>query len=424
MNTMRELIVIVSVAILTLGCGGSSKSERDTEQDDGVEVDDGVDVRDDGVDVPDDGRDVPDDGVVDTPDDGVDLPDEGGEIPDDGVDLPDDADTDTMCPPGTGDCNGDPSDGCETDTTSDPGHCGRCGHDCDGGACVASACQPVHVADPLGTSTGPWNGFLAVGPTYVYYGYAANPTGGVAMSAKDGSSSSCIECDVGMPRELATGSAAVFWANVGTNELKSAPLGGGTVSTLWGSGTMGTPVAVDSSHVYWYNDGGNAVMQANLDGSSPSNVATGQPNVNSIAAHSGYLFWISGGNLMEIDLSGGSPNTLASGMTHPKSVAADATHVYWATGDWDVANNELRRIPRGGGTTEVLATSFVWAIVLDATHVYAADNYGGDIWRVPKAGGTVEVLASGQPYPFDIDVDNVAVYWSSETDGGVGKVAK
>jgi hypothetical protein len=35
------------------------------------------------------------------------------------------------------------------DVTTSPIHCGRCGHDCGGGACVGGACQPVAVADAL-----------------------------------------------------------------------------------------------------------------------------------------------------------------------------------------------------------------------------------------------------------------------------------
>jgi hypothetical protein len=105
-------------------------------------------------------------------------------------------------------------------------------------------------------------------------------------------------------------------------------------------------------------------------------------------------------------------------------VAADATHVYYATGDWGAANT-LERIPRGGTTPEVLANESVYKIVLDATHVYAADGHGNRIWRVSKSGGTVEVLATtGSSHPFDIDLDADCVYWTSEMDGGVTKVAK
>lgn len=49
--------------------------------------------------------------------------------------------TDQECPEGRGDCNDDESDGCETDLTSDPDHCGHCGNVCEEGSCVLGRCE-------------------------------------------------------------------------------------------------------------------------------------------------------------------------------------------------------------------------------------------------------------------------------------------
>ncbi|AKV00197.1 Tryptophan synthase alpha chain [Labilithrix luteola] len=49
----------------------------------------------------------------------------------------------TACLPGFADCNGDPNDGCETDLTRHPAHCGACGHECDFGVgqpCIEGKC--------------------------------------------------------------------------------------------------------------------------------------------------------------------------------------------------------------------------------------------------------------------------------------------
>ncbi len=54
----------------------------------------------------------------------------------------------TSCRQGWGDCNGDPSDGCEVNLSSDQRHCGACGNECDalagqpciGGQCAVHAC--------------------------------------------------------------------------------------------------------------------------------------------------------------------------------------------------------------------------------------------------------------------------------------------
>ncbi|MBS2015217.1 MAG: hypothetical protein JST00_20175 [Deltaproteobacteria bacterium] len=54
------------------------------------------------------------------------------------------------CPRGFADCNGDPSDGCETDLRVHPSHCGGCGRSCDiaagqpcvEGKCLTAPCKP------------------------------------------------------------------------------------------------------------------------------------------------------------------------------------------------------------------------------------------------------------------------------------------
>jgi hypothetical protein len=362
-----------------------------------------------------DGQDVPPDGDV--------LPD-GPDTTDVPVDVIDDDGEPSMCDPGTGDCNGDPSDGCETDTTSNPLHCGACGHDCLEGTCVGSLCQPVKLADPLGNpGTGVGNGFLALDDTCVYFAYKGTTVGGVAFVAKDGTGATCIACDQGHPRAITTDTASVYWADQGLNEVRKAPLGGGAVTTLISTGTVGTPVAVDPSHVYWWDSGSNSIMQADLDGSNSAVVASGQSNVMWIAAEGGFVFWTTQTQVMARDLSGGAATPLATGQDHPGSVEVDATHVYFKQGStW--GSETVRRVLRTGGTVEEIATGGAFAIALDATHVYASDNFGGRIWRVAKDGGTVEVLATGLTFPFDIAVDNEAVYWASETTAVVEKVAK
>jgi hypothetical protein len=47
------------------------------------------------------------------------------------------------CLPGFGDCNGEPSDGCETNLMAHPGNCGTCGNQCDvagGQPCIEGRC--------------------------------------------------------------------------------------------------------------------------------------------------------------------------------------------------------------------------------------------------------------------------------------------
>jgi hypothetical protein len=349
------------------------------------------------------------------------------DVPDDAisVDATGDGDTTLACWEGTADCNSWPDDGCETDTTSDPASCGACWHDCLGGACVGGACQPIVLASPLGMAPDLHNGLLALGDVEVYFSYVGTPAGGVAMVPKDGTFISCIQCDVGEPRELATTRSAVYWVDPGLGELRMAPRGGESVRTIW-RGAAGSPIAVDDTGVYWYDaassSGPGAVMRADLDGGNLTVLVSGQANVSSIAVQAGIVVWTTSNEVLQQDRLVGRPTQLAMGLTSPRSVALDRTHVYWVTGPW--GGETLQRVPIGGGRMEPLGVRGAYAIALDDLYVYAADNANGEIWRVPKAGGPTEVLATGQPNPFDIAVDDVAVYWTSEVTAEVSRVVK
>ncbi len=65
------------------------------------------------------------------------------------------------CPPGRGDCDRDPANGCEVDLSNDADNCHVCGHSCQGGhattgcfegVCRLLGCEPGygdcdHIAD-------------------------------------------------------------------------------------------------------------------------------------------------------------------------------------------------------------------------------------------------------------------------------------
>jgi hypothetical protein len=429
MREQRAFFVAVVVCAAGIACDSAVAEGEDALRDEAADrADQGSEARDEGTGTPDDGPGA-DDGAAEDAGEGTEatgdeagVRDDGGGREGDGREDRGDADAGPPCPPGWGDCNGNRADGCEADLSADPAHCGACGHDCLGGACTASRCQPVLIGTPVGASADLHNGFLALGPTHVYFSYWGPPSGGVAMAPKDGSGVTCIACDTGEPREIATQASWVFWADRGNRELRRAPLGGGSFRPLW-TGTIGSAIAVDAIGVYWFDPGAGNVMGAELDGTSARAVSRGHGTVETIAAHSGFLFFISGSDLDALELSTGSLTTLARGLSQARSVAADASHVYWAIGPW-TGTQSVERVLRAGGTVEHLVDAGAQALALDDTHVYVADGVGGTIWRMPKAGGPLEVLATGQPFPFDIAVDDVAVYWASETTAEVAKVAK
>ncbi len=296
-----------------------------------------------------------------------------------------------------------------------------------GGTAGSTGSGPALLASPPVSAGQASNGFLALDANTVYFTYQGSVAGGVAKTPKEGGGVSCLACDVGGPRGITAGPAFVYWTDSALGQLRREPVGGGPVQTL-STGTMGTPVVLGPNTVYWFDAGAGQVMRADLNGGNAMALAAAQSNVGSMAADTGVLFWTTDTAVVALDLAtAGAPTLLAPGRSGPKSVAVDATHVYWVEGQWDQPDNSVQRVARTGGNPEAITppgAASGFGIALDATHVYVADNYGGTIWRVLKSGGAPEVLASNQPNPFDIAVDSVAVYWTSETSAEVFSLAK
>lgn len=81
-------------------------------------------------------------------------------------------------------------------------------------------------------------------------------------------------------------------------------------------------------------------------------------------------------------------------------------------------NDQLRRVPAGGGTASVVVTDktiFTTEIAMDANYVYYATLAG--LFRIGRAGGNPELLASGAIS--DIALDDECVYWGDETQPGI-----
>ncbi len=150
---------------------------------------------------------------------------------------------------GGGDCSCDsPHVACPSgcaDLQTDAHHCGACGHDCQSGACLAGACQPVTVAKPEASPAG-----LALDASYVYW---------TTFSA--------------------------------TGQVKRAPRAGGPAEVLVDGQPYASGVAVDGTSVYWATNAyPGAVMKAGLDGSNPTVLAT-QDHPLYLATDADTVYW-------------------------------------------------------------------------------------------------------------------------------------
>jgi hypothetical protein len=175
------------------------------------------------------------------------------------------------CPAGLTACAGT----C-VDTSSDPGHCGRCDRDCLGGACAASICQPVLL------DSGPPQAFdVAVDATTLYWTSEGMSCFIGAGMDSDGEVREVPLLEDGAPGPLASGQPAprglamddtnVYWTDCESGAVMMAPRAGGAAAPVATGQGEPRDIAVDATHVYWTNFLSGEVMKAPI---GPNSAAT------------------------------------------------------------------------------------------------------------------------------------------------------
>jgi hypothetical protein len=330
---------------------------------------------------------------------------------------------------------------CDAQITGDPHNCGRCGHDCLGGACYQGVCSPVTIADNHYNS-----GAIVVDGTTLYWG-AVNegiltcPTtgcdGGVAQlyQADDypialtvdsnnaywvgryvdaGGSFSALQCSkpscttpivLTPPLASSTRGLAVDGTDVyigATNILKCAIGGcGGAPTSIGDNVTDGiADLVLDTSTIYFPYTTWAAVMSCPKTGCVyPTTLASSQPYAVRITRYGGEIFWVNGGftetsgSIMRCDPNNClNPTVVASGQLAPTGIAVDASGIYWVnlgTSTVQFVDSEVRMCPLSGCTGAPITLASAQqanGVALDANNVYyvAESSGAGPLKRVAK----------------------------------------
>ena len=121
-------------------------------------------------------------------------------------------------------------------------NCGTCGHDCQGGACVASKCQPVALATAQNTASA-----LALDATHVYW--LNEGIGAVEQIAKTGGAYTALVSGLAGLDTLAVDST-IYGTSSPVAGLFKVPIGGGAPTKLTNVFGLYTGIAVDATTVY------------------------------------------------------------------------------------------------------------------------------------------------------------------------------
>jgi hypothetical protein len=268
------------------------------------------------------------------------------------------------------------------DLQTDPHNCGAIGHDCQGGECIAGACQP--------------------------------------MLVNEGSAAAC--CDIAVHGE------SVYWVTF-WGEAFRAPISGGDAVNLASVGGAIARVAVDATGVYFTHSGNNgAVMRVDLSGGDPVVLAEA-PWASGLAVDSVWVYYVAitteTNALMKVSKAGGEPVKLVDD-AYAGEVAAGESGVYYGGYNGSTAA-AVYRAPASEGASvlvaEVPGTDSFGGLVVDQTTAFVVSE-NGVVASIGLAGGAVDLLvvsAPGAPL-LRVAVDEDQVYYASSV--GAMRVAR
>ncbi len=341
------------------------------------------------------------------------------------------------------------------DTQTSSAHCGRCGHDCFGGACEAGVCQPVKINGDAGLE--PFA--IAVDDTHVFFSDIGESTGSLYRVPKDGSTrpekiattTDSLLYDLKLDGTTAYISSGSYYADAGAVEM--VPKDGGAKTTIargWPNASDPRGVTIDNQYVYWVNyNTPTDVKRGNRVASSPITTLAANEEEPTLALVDGSLLWWTSkmlnqpgqGKLRRCTLPACSDRyDLTTGLTEPDVLAQNALRIFYNSGNtvMQIAKNALY----GPGAVVAANQSLPASIAADDREIYWIDlgDYqqswvDGTIRRCPVVTGAAdcsstpngegEIIARpGALMARGIAIDATAVYWTEQETPAVYRLAR
>lgn len=309
------------------------------------------------------------------------------------------------CEPGRMDCDSLAANGCETDTESDPFHCGSCGHACGTSAvCSQGACKATC-----------GSGLTICGGACVDLQTHGENCGSCGASCLGGA------CEAGKcapmalakneisPTSVALSSTHVYWGNFTSNgQIRARALDLTTpVETLATSLSAPLGLSVHDGYLYWYES--NRIQRIQLPKGQPELLVAG--NITSMVVDDLIYYGGASGYLYRLALDGSTkvPIVQNSAGGPIQAVAAGSTHVFWQQG------SAVYRMPKTGGTPQAIADA---SMPTGAALAVGNEYYYGVLSQVWLWDGSTKLLASDQQGPFGFAHDGQALFWVNRANPG------
>lgn len=312
-------------------------------------------------------------------------------------------------------------------------HCGRCGHDCLGTACVNGVCAVVPLSSELGSIA-----VTAATATHLYYSSSGSSSRRVRrFSFADGGVEELANpSGIGYLKETrAVGPTPSVYAVLSDRGVIAVPVGGGSESTVVDDGNNNVDrMAADETNLYWTRSG-TLLARAHADGTSvPANFVVHSAKTAVVAtalfADGAHLFYAvrdtgDGGTTTSIWMRGpGKLDSVSQRLPSVEDVvdfAGDAEFLYWTTPKGEI----WRAAKTGTAKPELVARVpglrlYSKGLAVDDAYVYAAmtlSGLGGDVQmtlvQASKCGGPIRVLVNDAIFGGGLVAAGGYLYWGS-----------
>ncbi len=325
---------------------------------------------------------------------------------------------------------------CDAKYLSDPKNCCVAGRDCQGGACLNGACQPVTIVPDATTDA---RGIVAVGDNLVW---ATGCTAQLRRVLKDGAGNTGLPKGVKCTPTVAAWGANAYFIEFDGSHLNVVPIDGLQPSKVVanvaqaGARSNFARLALDGKNAYWATQTPPGIWYAAMNGDNATASPLAVDTITSETAKTPYgvavdstaVYWADQGEgaikrRQVASLGQDIKAEVVITQANVRDVTLDADDLYWTSSDGFVRRRA--KAGSGSGTTLAPGQTGIESIIVDDQYVYWT-NYvtGGTVRRIPKAGGTVETLATGQSYPYSITQDCTTIYWTNQANFATGAIVK